>query len=392
MGPTRRRALLAGAAAVAVIALWLALGTGANVIVDVTMVDRGPLQATIDEDGTTRSRDRYVVASPVTGRLSRTHFDEGDVVSPGDTLASVAPPPVDPGIAATLRAEIQAAEARRLEAERAVTDAEARHAQALRESERRGPLLELGAISREALERYEASEEAARLALARSEAVLDAATAAVDAANARLLGTASGGTGAAEPVTSPVPGVVLRVFEESERVVSAGSPLFEISGPGGLEIVADILTEEAVSVRPGQPVLITGWGGADALMGSVRMVEPAAFTRVSALGVEEQRVNVVVDITDPPAGLGAGYRVDVSVVTWSEDDVLTVPTSAVFSRGEGWATFVVEGGRARIRDLEIGRRGSESVQVLAGLEEGEQVIEYPPDDVDDGVRVTTGSG
>jgi HlyD family secretion protein len=185
-----------------------------------------------------------------------------------------------------------------------------------------------------------------------------------------------------------VSGRVLRVYEESERVVLAGTPLFDIADVGGLEVVVDLLTEQAVQVEPGAALHVTGWGGDETLSGRVRYVEPAAFTEVSALGVEEQRVDVVGDLDAPPQGLGDGFRLDVAIVVWQGTDVLSVPTSALFQRAARWQVFVIEDGRARSRQVEIGRRATALAEVTAGLVEGDRVILYPSDLVDDGVRVT----
>jgi HlyD family secretion protein len=182
---------------------------------------------------------------------------------------------------------------------------------------------------------------------------------------------------------------VLRVLEESERVIQAGTPVLILGEPDKLEVVTDVLSTDAVKIPPGAQVLIEGWGGDHSLRGRVRRVEPAGFTKVSALGIEEQRVNVIADFVDPPAPLGDGYRVETRIVIWSTESALKAPLSAVFRQPQGWSAFVIEDGRARRRKVEIGHRTDIAVEILAGLSEGEQVILHPSNEVRDGVRVRT---
>ena len=219
----------------------------------------------------------------------------------------------------------------------------------------------------------------------------------LEVARARLLessalgGNPHGGD-AGSPISlySPVDGVVLRRLRESEAVVPAGEPLLEVGQPEALEIVADYLSADAVSIRPGQRVQIKEWGGTPPLEGRVRRVEPSGFLKVSALGVEEQRVNVIIDFVDPPSarpGLADGFRVEVEVVLWEGDDVLQVPTGSLFREGEAWSAFAVENGRARLRALEIGRSGGLVAEVVSGLQEGDQVLLHPGDSIVEGLRV-----
>jgi HlyD family secretion protein len=188
---------------------------------------------------------------------------------------------------------------------------------------------------------------------------------------------------------SPVDGKVLRVVEESERVVQGGTPILSVGEPGRLEIVTDVLSTDAVNIRPGALVLLEGWGGDHPIRARVRLVEPAGFTKISALGVEEQRVNVISDFVDPPGPLGDGYRVECKIVTWTGQDVLKVPLGAVFRRGQGWGAFVVDAGRAKLRDIKIGHRNESEVEILSGLTEGQKVILHPSNALRDGTRVRT---
>jgi len=190
---------------------------------------------------------------------------------------------------------------------------------------------------------------------------------------------------------SPIRGHVLRLLQESERVVSAGTPILQVGYPTQLEIVSDVLSTEAVNLKPGNPVLIENWGGESVLHAKVRTVETSGFRKISALGVEEQRVNVVMDFIDSPERLGDGYRVDVRVIVWQANDMTKVPVSALFRHGQDWAVFVVENGRARARNVEVGHRNALEAEVTKGLSEGAEVILHPGNQVAEGRRVTTGS-
>jgi HlyD family secretion protein len=378
-----------GAAALAALGVTaLLLWGGQGVQVDVAEAGRDTLSVTIHAEGTTRARDRYTVAAPITGRLARLELRAGDKVEVGQVLARLYPAPEDPRVIAAARAEVDAAAARFGDAEARLREAEIQSEQARREADRRRPLLELGAITRESLEQVEL---AARVAEERREsalAALQAAEAGLAAARARLLGA---GVSDADlrPVEAraPVAGRVERVPDESERVVLAGEPMVVLAGVGGLEVVMDILSEDAVRVHQGDAVVLTGWGGEGALHAVVRTVTLVGYTKVSALGVEEQRVDVIADLADAPPTLGTGYRVSGEIVVWRGDDVLSVPTSALFRVGDEWQVFVVQDERARRRGVVIGQRNDAMAEIVEGLAEGDVVILFPPEAVDDGVAV-----
>jgi HlyD family secretion protein len=342
---------------------------------------RRALQVTVDEEGETRVRDRYVVTAPVAGRVARIALREGDPVRPGTVIARVFPAPLDSRTRDQAEARLESVDDARRAADAAVVQARAARDQARRFSERARPLAAKNLIAPEELERAELEETSRVLELESAEFRAQAAAHEVELARAAL---------AADhrpiAIQSPVAGRVLRVSEASERVVVAGTSLVEVGDPSTLEIVADLLSAEAVRVRPGVPIMIAGWGGAP-LRGRLRVVEPSAFTKVSALGIEEQRVNVVGDFVDPPGPLGDRYRVEIRIVVWQNDSVLTVPTGALFRRGEGWSVFLVERGRARRRDVVLGHRTPLDVEVLQGVSEGDVVIRYPSDRVAEGVRV-----
>ncbi|MDH3284893.1 MAG: efflux RND transporter periplasmic adaptor subunit [Acidobacteriota bacterium] len=383
-----KRRLLVGGAALALLAVALLVRGGQGVRVTIAEAARDTLSVTIPAEGATRARDQYTVAAPISGRLARLDLRVGDKVVEGQLLGRLYPAPEDPRVIATARAEVGAAEARRLEASARLREAEVQAEQARREAERRRPLLELGAITRENLEQAELAAQVAEERRGSALAAVRASEAALTATRARLLGAESSDEDVRPlDVRAPVAGRVERIPSESERVVLAGSPILVLAGVGGLEVVMDILSEDAVRVQPGNEVVLTGWGGEGRLVAIVRTVTLVGYTKVSALGVEEQRVDVIADLDDPPPTLGTGYRVSGEIVVWRGDAALTVPTSALFRVGDSWQLFVVEGGRARRREVVIGQRNESAAEIVEGVAEGESVILFPPEAVDDGVAV-----
>lgn len=373
---------------VALVLLVLALSTSdSRLAVETARVERGPLATAVVEEGRTRVRERYVVAAPVAGRLARIAVEAGDAVAEGTPLARLFPMPEDPRTLGVTRARAAAADARRREAEARLEEAETRVAQLERDVARTDVLVADSILSSQEGEQARLALATARQQVSAVRAAVRAAEADLAAARAALTGTNPQSSGPAVPVTAPTAGRVLRVLEESERVVPAGTPLVEIGDAGGLEVVVDVLSEDAVRIVPGALVRIEEWGGDRALRGTVRLVEPDAFTEVSALGVEEQRVNVIADLAAPPPSLGSGYRVEAHIVTWQRDSVLRVPTSALFQRDGAWHVFAVEGDEAALRPVEIGHRATEAAEVLSGLDEGDTVILFPSDQVEAGVRV-----
>jgi len=386
-----QKSLLGAGSLIVVAAVALLVWGGSGIDVDVATVVRDTLSVTIPAEGTTRARDQYTVAAPIAARLARLDLRAGDRVEEGQLLTRLYPAPEDPRVIATARAEVSAAEARYVEAEARLREAEVQAEQARREAERRRPLLELGAITRESLEQAELSARVAGERRESAVATVQAAEAALAAARARLLGSEpSDDEVRPVDVRAPVAGRVERVPDESERVVPAGEPIVVLAGVGGLEVVMDVLSEDAVRVHQGDRVVLTGWGGEGRLHASVRTVTLVGYTKVSALGVEEQRVDVIADLADPPPSLGTGYRVSGEIVVWRGEDVLSIPTSALFRVGEEWQVFVVEGGRALRRGVVVGQRNEGAAQIVEGLTEGERVILFPPEEIDDGVDVSLG--
>ncbi len=383
-------AVLAGIAAMIV---WSMLPR--PTVVEVATIGRGPLTVSIDEDGRARVQDRYVVAAPLAGTLARIERRPGDPVEAGAVLARIAPLPpplLDARTRSDAEGRVAIARARVKQVEAAVLRAEASHRFAESELVKVRSLVERSALPGGELERQQLATDLAGREL--ESARFGAAIAADELATARALAARLVGRRGPEDeleVRSPVGGRVLRVLAGSEGAVAPGTPLVEVGDPSRLEVVVDVLTADAAEIRPGAAVELTGWGGPP-LRAVVRLVEPSATTRVSALGVEEQRVAVVIDLLDPPAAwekLGDGWRVEARIVIWSAEDVVRVPLGALFRSGERWAVYVVDGGRARLRAIELGRRGAADAEVTAGLAPGERVVFHPSERIRDGVRVAT---
>lgn len=391
---SKLRLALYGAAGLAVLAVLGWALAPRPVEVEAAPVARGHFEHAIEEDGRTRLRDRYVVSAPVAAHLSRVTLREGDRVQAGDTVAVLTP--VMPSLYD--ERSLREATARARAAEAAVAGAQARAERALvAQDEAR---LELQRTEKLARDGFIAASrlDSARLALDGARREREAAQAARDVAAHELeqaqasVRPASAGAPAGRPlaVRAPVSGVVLRVPLPSENTVAAGAALIDIGDPSQMEVVAELLTTDAVQAKPGTRVSIERWGGPP-VQAQVRRVEPAAFTKVSALGIEEQRVKVLIDITDPPApwlALGDGFRVTVRVITVSTDDTVMVPVGALFPRTDAdMAVYVLDGGRARLRTVQIVARNGSMAWVRAGLDPGERVIVYPPPGVADGRRV-----
>jgi HlyD family secretion protein len=341
------------------------------VVVEWGVARDGAFRVTLEADGYARSRSKYVITMPVTGRLERLQLQPGDSVRPGTVVARVAPPPLDAAAMEQIQARLDATGAR-------VAQARSASAQAFLELSRARLVGEAGALSRQQVEHATLLAEARATELRAAEAEQAAATAAARAASPQA---------SLVVIRSPVRGQVLRVPERSERVTIAGTPILEVGDPADLEIVADLLSTDAVRVAPGMPVELDGWGGEGVMLARVRRVEPVATTRVSALGVDEQRVNVVLDFVTPCETLGDGYRLTTRFVLWEADSVLSVPSSAVFREGDRWTLFTLRDGRARARDVSVGRRSDAAVEIRAGLAAGDTVILFHSDRVVEGTRL-----
>lgn len=388
----RPRRLLQGLVPLALliaVALW-----PRAIDVETAPVTRGPMRVTIDEDGETRLHHRFVVSAPVAGRVARITLEPGDIVARGATVVAQVTAEV-PGLL-DARTQAEAAAAARI-AQGAVGRARAEEqrarvtlAQARADRDRERDLAAAGLSPRQAVESRDTAVATAEETVNAAVFAVAAAEADLARAQARLQPSRIDGADRVLAVRAPVDGVVLRRFQESETVVPAGGRLVEIGDPSHVQVVADLLTTDAVKVAPGMPVTLEHWGGEPPLGGRVERVEPAGFTKVSALGVEEQRVNVVIDLDDDAAAwsrLGDGFRVEVRITVWEAAAVTRVPTGALFRHGDAWAVFVVDGGRARRRVVTIGHRTPLLAEVRDGLPGDATVVLHPGASVVDGARV-----
>lgn len=371
------------------------------ILVEGDVVERGPLAVTVEEEGKTRVIDRFVVSAPVAGYVRRITLDVGDSVRQQHLLAELEPLPsqvLDPRSRAEAEARVAAAQSALRATEEKARVAKADADLAAIDLARMRRLYKAKSISRENVDQAEAKARSTRAAKRSAEFDVEVARFELDAARTALQHWAAqnqhraANTTSLERVaiTAPVNGQVLKVHQESEGVVDAGQPLLEIGNPRALEVEIDVLSIDAVRIKPGTPVRFVRWGGDVALEGVVRVVEPAGFTKISSLGVEEQRVLVIADIVSPPEKwqrLGDGYRVEASFLLWSQDDILQIPNSALFRVGAQWAVFTVENGRAKRRSVQVGQRNGLQAQVIAGLAQGNKVITHPSDTIRDGARV-----
>jgi len=369
--------------------------------VEVASVKRAPFEQTVDEDGKTRVRDRYIVSAPLAGKLARIELEPGDPVTAGMTVARLspaAPSMLDARTARELTERVGATEAALLQAKANAARTDAALAQARSDLARQKKLKGDGFIAESAVEQAELAAQVQAQANAAAQFAVDGALHDLAQAKAALMrahalekkdGARIERPGTAWPIESPVAGRVLKLVQKSETVVGVGQPLLEIADPSRLEIVVDVLSTEATRIAPGAPVHIDAGGGI-LLEGRVRFVEPAAFTKVSALGIEEQRVNVVIDLVSAAEQwrrLGDGFRVDVRIVVAAQTDAVVVPVAALFRDNDQWAVFVASDGRAAKRRVKLGGRNNSDAWVEQGLQPDEKVIVYPSDSVADGKRV-----
>ncbi len=400
------RWIILGLLAAGIIALLFFAFRPQPVPVEVAEVVRGPMQVGVEEDGETRIRERYVVSAPLAGRLARITLDPGDPVTGGETLLATIDP-TDPSLldvraVAQAQARVGAAEAALAQTEARLRAAQAEFEFSQREMTRVLGLYEAGTFGEEELDRARLREETAVQDVRSAEFAQDVARFELEQAQSALLRTQPQGEGATRPATgdvpqegqfrivAPVSGVVLRLFQESSAVVAAGADLLEVGDPRDIEAVIDVLSTDAVQIVPGAPATIERWGGGEPLRAVVRRVEPAAFTKISALGIEEQRVNVILDLATPfeqRQSLGDAYRVEANITLWQGDDVVQVPTGALFRRGDQWSVFLIENGIATERPVTIGHRNGLVAEVLEGLQPGDRVVAYPSDRVSSGTQV-----
>ncbi|MGI9242332.1 MAG: efflux RND transporter periplasmic adaptor subunit [Verrucomicrobiales bacterium] len=369
--------------------------------VDLAEATRGALTVTVDEDGQTRIRERYVVSTPLAGRLVRITLNPGDEVEAGvtrlTTLEPTDPQLLDARARAQAEARVRSSEAAHKQAQSQVETAQKKQALAIADEQRASRLFNKNGISPQNYEHAVFEAQAAAVSLRSAELSVQITAFELEQARAALLlagdeqAPGSPTSTSRFPIDAPIDGHVLRVFQESSTVVQAGERLIEIGDPRDLEVAVDVLSTDAVKIRPGAAVSLEHWGGDSALNGNVRLIEPSAFTKTSALGVEEQRVWIIIDLTDPieaRAELGDGYRVEARITTWQEQDVVKVPAGALFRQDpKTWAVFVVEDNVARQRAIERGKTNGIETEITSGINPGELLILHPNDQINDGVKI-----
>ncbi|HOW63393.1 MAG TPA: HlyD family efflux transporter periplasmic adaptor subunit [Candidatus Contendobacter sp.] len=365
--------------------------------VEAAVVARRPLRVTVEAEGKTRIMDRYVLYAPVGGALRRIELEVGDAIRQGQPLATLDPLPsevLDPRRQAQAEARVAATEASLHAAQETTAAAQAEADYARLEFERMTALCKQKCVVTESeRDRAESRARQTQAQLRSARFAVEVARYEVEAAKTALRHSAAQPGGPAREsviIRAPVDGQVLACPRESEGIVVAGTPLLEVGDPRALEVAVDVLSPDAVRIRPGTPVVLERWGGEQPLEGVTRTVEPVGFTKLSALGVEEQRVWVIADLRSPAEAwsrLGEGYRVEASFIVWQGEQVLQIPASALFRRGEGWAVFVIENDQARRRVVEIGQRGGLTVEIRSGLTEGEWVVTHPDDALQEGAAV-----
>jgi HlyD family secretion protein len=396
--PARRRWLKRGlgiALGLALCALLALAWLPEPVSVETAKAARTPLRVTVDEDGRTRVKNRFVVSAPLSGNLARQELKAGDRVTRGAAVARIVPlssPLLDYRSRESAEAKVAASTAARDQARAQVERARAALNYAEQDVERQRRLRAKGAITQNELDRLELNVRTLTAELSATEFGARVAESDLKMASAALVRFRNGGQADAHEqleIGSPIDGRVLKINQANEGVVQSGTALLELGDPHELEVVVAVLTTDAQTIEPGARVILDR-PESEPLRGRVRSLEPSAFTRVSALGIEEQRLNIIVDIESPPsewAALGDGYRVAAHTVIWEAADVLTVPASAVFRRGDDWAVFAVDGEVARLQKLELGKRDSLRVQVVSGLRADQRVVLHPSDQVVDGARI-----
>ena len=403
MSGTKKRVLLWGAVGIVLLGALSMMFRPRPLAVDLGRVESGPLELTVRDEGETRVVDVFALSAPITGQLRRIEIEPGDPVKLGETVIAEIEPTdpdlLDPRSEAEARAQLSAADSAaalaRAELERAQAELEFARSELGRSRE----LARDGTLSVRDLQEDETAVKGRIAVLAAAQANVQVREYELKRVRAQLLTPEElrqrKESCGCVVLTSPIDGRVLRVLRESEGVVRAGTNLVEIGDPTQLEIVVDLLSVDAVRVEPGQKAYVRNWGGDGPLEARVHRVEPFGFTKVSALGIEEQRVNVVLDLVSPVSAwrrLGHGYQVDVAIVLWSADDVLKVPLTALFRDGEEWAVFVREEGRALVRTVRVGHRSASEAEILGGLAAGDEIVVYPSEGVEQGVAIVGRDG
>ena len=367
--------------------------------VDLVDVSRGPLQVTIEEEGRTRLKERYVISAPTSGYMQRIGAKVGDPVQKGQTVVALEPlrsQSLDPRSRAEAEAIVSAAKAALNAAQEKERAAAADADYTGKRSERIAKLYSKGYVAKDQSDQTESELEKSRAVRDSAKAAVDVARSEFDRARATLQNfnpVKKIANHSTVYISSPVSGNIFRIYRESEGSVGAGEPLMDIANQENLEVITEVLSSDAVKMKKGTPVLFKRWGGDAPLSGVVRIVEPAGFKKVSSLGVEEQRVQVIADITSPPDTwrvLGDGYRLEAHFVLWEGKDVLQVPTSALFRSRKEWAVFINDNGKARQRAVEVGQRNGLTAEIISGIKANEKVIAHPDESISDGTRIKSG--
>jgi len=367
--------------------------------VDLVDVSRGLLRVAIEEEGRTRLKERFVITAPTAGYVRRITAKVGETVKKGETIAVLEPmrsQALDPRSRAETEAMVSTAQAA-FEAAQEKERASAADTVYLEKKLERFRNLHLrGYVAKDLLDQAESEAKKAQAVRNSAKAAADAARFELERARTTLRnfsGDKRAGNNGIVYVYSPVDGSIFKIHRESEGAVGAGEPLIDIGNRKNLEVLAEVLSSDAVKIKKGTAVLFKRWGGDEPLAGTVRIVEPAGFTKVSSLGVEEQRVLVIADITSPPDAwsvLGDGYRLEAHFVVWEGKDVLQVPGSALFRSGNEWAVFVYDKGKARLRKVEVGQRNGLTAEIISGIKANDKVIAHPGDSISDGTQIRAG--
>ena len=397
------RLLILAVAVIAVAAVLVVATGGKGVSTELAVAEQTGLSTSVRGEGQTRVRERFVFTAPVSGQLMRIEAQPGDSIRKGDVLFHILPPPDSRQSLRVAQARLEAARSQVVRLEQLRDDSRAAAELAIRTLERQRVLAEEEILSPQEMEQAELAASSAQRQWDAAESALRGGRAEVRSAEALVLTDDAARLESGVAMRAIEDGILLRIMDRSGRVVMAGEPILETGNLSHLEVVVDVLSEDAVRIRPGNPVVLSGWGADQEVAGRVRYIEPSAFTKWSALGVEEQRVNVVIDLTanlssernggdpqpDAPSSgrLGDGYRVDASIEVWSSDQALTVPVSSVFREGGAWFVFAVTDNKVERREVALGRRSSSRAQVLAGLVEGDEVVRYPTVDISEGVEI-----
>jgi HlyD family secretion protein len=392
-GALRRRILIISIVLIVVVLLIYGFLPKTQVV-DIVSVKRGPLQITIEEEGRTRLKDRFTISAPTSGYMRRVKSKVGDAVKKGQIVAVLEPLPsqaLDPRSRATAQASVSSAEASlgaAIERER-VASADASYLE--QRKERLKTLYDKGSIAKDQFDQINSEAQKAQALQLSAAAEINVAKSELERAKITLRNFAAvKAEGNAVEVISPLSGTVFRVYRESEGAVNIGEPLMDIGNAKNLEVRVEVLSSDAVKIKEGTRVLFKRWGNDEPLTGQVRLVEPAGFTKISSLGVEEQRVLVIADITSPPDQwniLGDGFRMEAHFIIWEGENVLQIPASALFRLGKDWAVFVAETGKAHKRVVQIGQRNAMAAEILSGLKENEKVLAYPDDSISEGTKI-----